>query len=146
MNLKRFQQLLDAYGTREENWPREEKEAARSLRQSNPQCERLLQRYRPLDDYLDEYVTRIPSGLSNKILSGLPMPLIDRIVNWLIPDVKSEIWKPAIAGSLPLILGMMLGASAIGSLLDSVESDNNWDEEIYLLALDDTSLVGPADE
>ncbi len=139
MNIKRFQQLLEAYGTREENWPREEREAARMLLQSNSECERLFQQYQQLDGYLDEYVTRIPAGLSEKILSGLPMPLVDRIISWLIPDVKSEIWKPAIAGSLPLVVGVILGTSTLGSLLDAAEPTDNWEEEIYLLALDDTA-------
>ncbi|MCZ6502868.1 MAG: hypothetical protein O6945_10180 [Gammaproteobacteria bacterium] len=139
MNIKRFQQLLEAYGTREENWPREEREAARMLLQSNSDCERLFQQYQQLDGYLDEYVTRIPAGLGEKILSGLPMPLVDRIISWLIPDVKSEIWKPAIAGSLPLVVGVILGTSTLGSLLDATEPTDNWEEEIYLLALDDTA-------
>ncbi len=139
MNIKRFQQLLEAYGTREENWPREEREAARMLLQSNSDCERLFQQYQQLDGYLDEYVTRIAAGLSEKILSGLPMPLVDRIISWLIPDVKSEIWKPAIAGSLPLVVGVILGTSTLGSLLDTAEPTGNWEEEIYLLALDDTA-------
>jgi hypothetical protein len=76
----------------------------------------------------------------------LPVPLIDQIIGWLIPDVSSQIWRPAIAGSLPLILGMIIGASTMGSFLDDTGTENNWDEEIYLFALDDTSLMGSVDE
>jgi hypothetical protein len=146
MNIKRFKRILDAYGTRQENWPGGEREAARLLLGSDPECASLLQRYHPLDTRLDKYVIRIPPDLSEKILGKIPRPLIDRLIGWLIPDVRSEIWKPAIAGSLPLILGMMLGASALGNLLDDAESDADWDDEIYLLAFEDPGLAGSVDE
>ena len=35
-------------------------------------------------------------------------------------------------------MGVMLGTSTLGDLLDSTAVDDNWEEEIYLLALDDT--------
>ncbi|MBQ63132.1 MAG: hypothetical protein CMQ19_13820 [Gammaproteobacteria bacterium] len=146
MNIRRFQQLLDAYGTREKNWPAEEREAARALLNSDAECASLVQQYQSLDEHLDEYVTRMPPGLGQRILSQLPAPLIDRIIGWLIPDVSSQIWQPAIAGSLLLILGMIIGASMMGSFLDDAGSESNWDEEIYLFALDDTSLIGLNDE
>lgn len=138
MNIERFQQILDAYGSREDNWPREERPAAQLLLQSNTECVSLLRRYHSVDDYLDEYVPRVPSALRQKILQRLPGSIIDTIVNWLIPDVRSDFWRPVIAGSLPLVMGVMLGTSTLGDLLDSTAVDDNWEEEIYLLALDDT--------
>lgn len=138
MNIERFQQILDAYGSREDNWPREERQAAQLLLQSNTECVSLLRRCHSVDDYLDEYVPRVPSALRQKILQRLPGSIIDTIVNWLIPDVRSDFWRPVIAGSLPLVMGVMLGTSTLGDLLDSTAVDDNWEEEIYLLALDDT--------
>lgn len=138
MNIERFQQILDAYGSREDNWPREERQAAQLLLQSNTECVSLLRRYHSVDDYLDEYVPRVPSALRQEILQRLPGSIIDTIVNWLIPDVRSDFWRPVIAGSLPLVMGVMLGTSTLGDLLDSTAVDDNWEEEIYLLALDDT--------
>ncbi|MCH7742063.1 MAG: hypothetical protein IIB71_05300 [Proteobacteria bacterium] len=138
MNIERFQQILDAYGARVDNWPREERQAAQLLLQSNTECVSLLRRYHSVDDYLDEYVPRVPSALRQKILQRLPGSIIDTIVNWLIPDVRSDFWRPVIAGSLPLVMGVMLGTSTLGDLLDSTAVDDNWEEEIYLLALDDT--------
>ena len=138
MNIERFQQILDAYGSREDNWPREERQAAQLLLQSNTECVSLLRRCHSVDDYLDEYVPRVPSALRQKILQRLPGSIIDTIVNWLIPDVRSDFWRPVIAGSLLLVMGVMLGTSTLGDLLDSTAVDDNWEEEIYLLALDDT--------
>ena len=138
MNIERFQQILDAYGARVDNWPGEERQAAQLLLQSNTECVSLLRRYHSVDDYLDEYVSRVPSALRQKILQRLPGSIIDTIVNWLIPDVRSDFWRPVIAGSLPLVMGVMLGTSTLGDLLDSTTVDDNWEEEIYLLALDDT--------
>ena len=138
MNIERFQQILDAYGSREDNWPREERQAAQLLLQSNTECVSLLRRCPSVDDYLDEYVPRVPSALRQKILQRLPGSIIDTIVNWLIPDVRSDFWRPVIAGSLLLVMGVMLGTSTLGDLLDSTAVDDNWEEEIYLLALDDT--------
>ncbi len=138
MNIERFQQILDAYGSREDNWPREERQAAQLLLQSNTECVSLLRRCHSVDDYLDEYVPRVPPALRQKILQRLPGSIIDTIVNWLIPDVRSDFWRPVIAGSLLLVMGVMLGTSTLGDLLDSTAVDDNWEEEIYLLALDDT--------
>ena len=139
MNTERFLQILDAYGTREDNWPPDERRAAQLLLQSDTQCYQLLQRYRSVDAYLDEYVPRAPVGLQNRILANLSGSIIDLIVNWLIPEIKSEFWRPVIAGSLPLVVGVILGTSTLGSLLDTAEPTGIWEEEIYLLALDDTT-------
>lgn len=138
MNIERFQQILDAYGTREDNWPGEERQAAQLLVQSNAECASLLLRYHSVDDYLDEYLPRKPSALQEKILQDLPGSIIDRIVNWLIPDVRADYWRPIIAGSLPLVVGVMLGTSTLGGLLDTTGVVDNWEDEIYLLALDDS--------
>lgn len=139
MNTERFHQILDAYGTREDNWPPDERQAAQLLLQSDKECYQLLQRYRFVDAYLDEYVPRTPIGIQDKILDSLSVSVIDLIVNWLIPEIKSEFWRPVIAGSLPLVVGVILGTSTLGSLLDTAEPTGNWEEEIYLLALDDTA-------
>ncbi len=92
-----------------------------------------------MDAYLDEYVPRTPVGLQDRILDDVSGSIIDLIVNWLIPEIKSDFWRPVIAGSLPLVMGVILGTSTLGSLLDTAESTGNWEEEIYLLALDDTA-------
>ncbi len=139
MNTERFRQILDAYGTREDNWPVDERRAAKLLLQSDTECYQLLQHYRSVDAYLDEYVPRTPVGLQDRILDNLPGSIIDVIVNWLIPEIKSDFWRPVIAGSLPLVVGVILGTSTLGSLLDTAEPTGNWEEEIYLLALDATA-------
>lgn len=148
MNINRFTQILEAYGTRQDNWPQDERNAAIRLLQSNDACMAILRSYRPLDDQLNEYLPR-PSLVSTQdILDSLPRPMIDRILSWLIPGPGEDLWRPLMAGSLPLILGVIIGASSLGGLLgiEINDSAENWQDEIYLLALDDSAYSTSLDD
>jgi hypothetical protein len=43
------------------------------------------------------------------------------------------------AGSLPLVLGVIIGTSTLGELFGLEDSAENWEDEIYLLALDESA-------
>ncbi len=82
--------------------------------------------------------------LSDKILGNLPQRLwIDRCLEWLLPSVDELLayfWRPVLAASLPLVAGLLLGSN-----LFTVEVTESWEDEIVLIALDETRL-GEFDE
>ena len=139
MKIDRFTQILEAYGTDQDNWPQDERYAARQLLQSSDECSAILESLSTLDDRLDEYLPRHPVVSSQRILESLPRPVIDRIINWLIPDPGVKLWRPLMAGSLPLVLGAIIGVSTLGELFGLENSAEAWEDEIYLLALDDSA-------
>ncbi len=139
MKIDRFTRILEAYGTNEDNWPQDERHAARQLLQSSDECSAILKSFSTLDYRLDEYLPRHSVVSSMSILESLPRPVIDRIISWLIPGPGENPWRPLMAGSLPLVLGIIIGASTLGELFGFEDSADNWEDEIYLLALDDSA-------
>lgn len=139
MKIDRFTRILEAYGTHEDNWPADERHAARQLLQSSDECSAILESFSALDDRLHGYLPRPPVVSSQDILDSLPRPLIDRIISWLIPDPGENPWRPLMAGSLPLVLGVIIGASTLGDMFEFNDSATNWEDEIYLLALNDSA-------
>lgn len=142
MNIDRFIRIMEAYGTDEGNWPRDERLAAKQLLQSSDECVAILKSYRSLDALLNDYLPRRPVVSTRQILDSLPRPLVDRIINWLIPGPIENLWRPLMAGSLPLVLGVIIGTSASGEIFsfEASQSAVNWEDEIYLLALDDSAF------
>jgi hypothetical protein len=139
MKIDRFTRILEAYGTDEDNWPQDERHAARQLLQSSDECSAILESFSALDVRLDEYLPRHSDVSSQRILERLPRPVIDRIINWLIPDPGAKLWRPVMAGSLPLVLGLIIGSSTLGELPGLENSAENWEDELYLMALDDSA-------
>lgn len=139
MKIERFRQILNAYGTRDAHWPGDEREQALNLVRTDPKCAQLLEVHRELDDVLDGYIPASATVSVESIIEGLPKPAIERLINWLLPAMGRDLWRPAMASALPLLLGIFIGSS---TLLDGLSLVNepwamDWDEEIYLLALDD---------
>lgn len=147
MNIDRFTQILEAYGTREANWPEDERHDAMRLLQSSDSCSALLQSHQSLDDLLDDYQPRASLLSSRHILRCLPQPLIDRFISWLIPGQGENLWRPLLAGTLPLVVGVIIGTSSLGDLPGSEinESATIWEDEIYLLVLDDSAYPPGSD-
>jgi hypothetical protein len=139
MKIERFRQILAAYGTREAQWPIDERNEALELVQTDAKCAQLLEAHRELDDVLDGYIPLSATIFVEHILERLPKPITDRLVNWLLPKARRDIWKPATASVLPLVLGILIGSSTLLDSLSLVDDTLaiDWDEEIYLLALDD---------
>jgi hypothetical protein len=149
MNHQRLIQIIQAYGTRPENWPAEERADAQALLAANEtdpvgsddyQVRRLLAGEAHIDDALDSYAVTTPLYLRSRILADLPKKLLlDRVLEWLLPDLgelRSYFWRPALVACLPLVIGLMLGNN-----LFTVDSSEAWEDEIALIALDDSQLV-----
>lgn len=146
MNQDQFRELLDTYGAKEANWPEESRPGARALLERNEAATRLLRECQAFDDALDRYQVDIDvRDLAGRIMAAVPGPsrpgrtgkgtrLLDRILDWLMPADTSprNLWRPAVAAALPLLLGVTIGSTVNMDGFDPIDS---WQDEIYLLAL-----------
>ena len=139
MNHKRLVQIIEAYGTRAEQWPEEEREAVLEQLTNDPEARQLINNLSIVDTALDSSEAIEMPNLRDKILSNLSQHLwIDRCLEWLLPSVDELLayfWRPVLAASLPLITGLLLGGS-----LFTGEVTETWEDEIVLIALDETRL------
>ncbi|MFP3942794.1 MAG: hypothetical protein ACLFWF_02820 [Alphaproteobacteria bacterium] len=71
--LKRFAELVSAYGARPEAWPEAERARARALMRASPAARRLLAEAAEVDGWLDRLaVPPVSAGLEQRILSTAP--------------------------------------------------------------------------
>ena len=144
MNHIRLIEIINAYGAYSERWPHNEREAAIRLVKADVKAQSLINSVRELDLILDKYEVLAEPNLSTKILDNLPRKLwLDRLIDWILPsidDIISYAWRPILAGSLPLIVGLIVGNS-----LSTTETLDSWEDEISLVSLA-TSDIGEPDE
>ncbi|MCU0690152.1 MAG: hypothetical protein MUF54_01995 [Polyangiaceae bacterium] len=123
MDLKRLEEMLDAYGTREEAWPAHEREQALALLQQSQAASRLRQEAATLDAMLDSLPALEPSAkLQATIMGAAPKPKrswMDRLDQW-----AARMWplgsnlQPAAALALAAAIGLL-----VGSVVPAAESD-----------------------
>ena len=144
MNHIRLIEIINAYGAYSERWPNNEREAAIRLVKTDVKAQSLINSVRELDLILDKYEVLAEPNLNTKILNNLPRKLwLDRLIDWILPSIDDFIsyaWRPILAGSLPLIIGLIVGNS-----LSSTETLDSWEDEISLVSLA-TSDIGEPDE
>ncbi len=142
MEMERFEQLLAAYGASFQRWPAEERDAAQILLQSSEEARRLHAQTAALDRMLDAWQVEPPDDLRERILAQLPRTVrtpLDRFVDWLMPDMEhmgAQVWRPALVAAIPLLVGIILG-STLDIVSDGTDSPEVWQEEIYLMALNE---------
>jgi hypothetical protein len=144
MNIDRLEKLMQSYGVHEKNWPEQERAAARLLIESNPLAAQLVTKYEPLDRLLDSYQPLVPMDLDEKILAQLPQSIFDRFLSWLIPDSRAHLWRPALAASFTLVIGILISSTSLGQLLPLKLQNSNTDvsyNELSLIALDDSTDI-----
>ena len=144
MNHIRLIEIINAYGAYSERWPHNEREAAIRLVKADVKAQSLINSVRELDQILDKYEVLAEPNLSTKILDNLPRKLwLDRLIDWILPSIDDFIsyaWRPILAGSLPLIVGLIVGNS-----LSTTETLDSWEDEIFLVSLA-ASDIGEPDE
>jgi hypothetical protein len=145
MDLHTFTQLLERYGTTESNWPAQVRDEAAAFVAANPEAQSVKARFRPLDEALDRYEVhpdneRLRAAILARI-DDRPAAMrrrdpLDVIMRWLFPDVPDlrVLWRPALAASLPLLAGIIIGSTFT---IDALDTTDSWDEEIQLLALEE---------
>jgi hypothetical protein len=135
MNQEQFKKLLETYGADTDRWPDDLRGQALSYLAENPNNQQLVSKYQALDDALDRYeISPDTSGIQAALLSRLQQTLFDRFIAWLIPEQPQYFWKPALAATLPLVIGIVVGSNVE---LPTETSYDSWDEEIALLALEE---------
>jgi hypothetical protein len=158
MNLQRFSQIIDAYGVKMESWPFEERHQATEFLQQNNEAQDLLKTAMLLDQQLDDYspgdinVNRLTNSIITTITlqtqSDLQSDLqsepqskkepknlsgfLDHLLDWLLPAEPVQFWRPALAASLPLIVGGLLGMTIDTSQFDS---SDYWEDELEIMAI-----------
>ena len=140
MNHDRLIELIEAYGGNEDAWPEDEREAARTLLSTSEEARQLLSESRYLDKLLQGYAVEFNqetrTRLTENVMAKVQPDLVERLINWLLPDIQSittSIWRPALAASMTLALGVLLG---LGLPIDSyLQEELTAEEEFYLMAI-----------
>lgn len=144
MNSHRFTQIIDAYGSRAERWPQDEREAMQQYISIHASAQQYLHSQTSLDTLLDAETGQAllqRRSLEARIMANLPpaLPtrqddsLADRLLAWLLPGRnKGEFWRPTLVACLPLLVGLAIGSNVS---LESQDDSYTWDEQVYLLGL-----------
>ena len=134
MKHNRLIEIINAYGTHSEKWPYDERASAIELLKRDLKAQALIDSVRKLDLILDEYQVLARPNLSAKILNNLPKKFwLDQFIDWIVPSIDNFIsyaWRLVLAGSLPLIVGLIVGKS-----LATTETLDSWEDEIFLVSL-----------
>ena len=147
METERLKEIIECYGADQSHWPAAERVAAARLLDTNDETRAQIKDAARLDALLDEFQPPIVSqALKRKILLITRPGSIERLFRWVTPDLESllpTIWRPLLAATMPLALGMVLGFTYPG---ESYELSTG--EELYLLAItsETVSETAPGNE
>lgn len=141
LGMQRFTAILEAYGSEPSRWPEKERHAMLQFIAANPQTKIQCSAEAQLDQLLDSAEIDAPSSsLVGTIMASLPnrsqVELIDTLLAWLFPASNrylTWLWRPAVAVTLPLAIGFILGAGSVSYA--GVDEWDSWQEEIYISAI-----------
>lgn len=138
---ERFATIIEIHGSQPEHWPVEERAEARAFLAQNSHAQTLLAEYRSLDAWLDQYQIPALPALETHVLSQARSVstgnALDHLMDWLLPHsgrVLAWVWRPAMVACLPLVCGIYL-ADYYSFGIEGTQ--NSWEEELYLLSLND---------
>ena len=145
MNIQRFRELIEAYGTRSERWPEADRPAALIFLEADRDAIAITNELRRLDEALDADIVAQSTNLKADILHQISLTTVNRaeqnqddlfstLWRWLGPYANGSfvIWRPAIAACIPLLAGVYLG-----SVVETGSDDQlfEWEEDIYVMGL-----------
>jgi|TARA_B110000908_G_scaffold150531_1_gene184604 hypothetical protein len=160
MNKSRLEQILNAYGADSHYWPEHEKAEAlaliRTMDDLDEDSQTLKQQFehaQQLDIHLAK--NQVPDAdlakLKMRIVSAVTLQssepksiaepnhdLLDRLLDWFIPNQTEKLWQPTFAAALTLIAGILIGSSLPKSV--SMDEELYYENEIYLLGLSAESV------
>jgi hypothetical protein len=144
MNLEKFTQVIEAYGSRPSNWPDPVKKACMSFLNAHASAQNLLEQHQRLESMLDEITAPSFPGLQSKVLSQQlpqqPVSALDSVINWLLPtNLGLQLWRPVAAACLPLVFGIMVGNYFSFGVNNESVALESWDDELVLLSFNDLS-------
>ncbi len=138
---ERFATVIEAYGSQPERWPADERAAAIAYLAHSAQAQALVAEYHALDEWLDQYqIVELPALESHVISQAKDISAgnaFDRLMDWLLPHsgrVLAWVWRPAMVACLPLVCGIFL-ADYFSFGIEGTQ--NSWEEELYLISLND---------
>lgn len=108
METERFRALLEAYGGEPRRWPAEERAAMQAFLSEHSEAEAWRREALSLDLALDAYAVEAVD-LLEPILERISQSFADRVLAWLIPQESRSWWRPALAATCPLVLGVVIG-------------------------------------
>jgi hypothetical protein len=144
MNLKRFKEIVEAYGADPARWPANERAAAEAFLAASSEARAVRDAEARLDTVLSRAESPAPSTeLAARILRTAPTERRTRsagLTSWLAELWEGPIWQPATALAVSMVLGLAVGAFAP---LFPDEGDSG-DDEIagFWLDADDTGWDG----
>jgi hypothetical protein len=141
-SLQRLIEVLDAYGSDHNHWPDEEREQLKLLLAKSNHAQQLLNEAAELDAMLDQFTTpEISQGVRKQVIDAIPFResgITERFLEWLFPAGPELLWRPALAVTLPLLVGFALGLATP----EPAESLDSWEEDIYLVGVQQTGETG----
>ena len=113
MNEQEFFALLDRYGPTLEMWPKPEFAAATTLLRDSPRVRQGFEQAVEMENLLSSLVP-VPKapGLRTRILDLVSQN--SQLSGW-IEWLTTGMWKPAIAATVPLLLGFAIGIATTSS-------------------------------
>lgn len=128
VGLKRFEQIVDAYGVDPRRWPPDERQAAEVFMQSSAEARALVATAAELDDWLDQALIPAPSELAERrVLKAAPRA--QRAFGW----TSGAGWAAAAAAGL--VLGVSMGhyIQATDQAYEALDQATTWsvDESEY---------------
>lgn len=143
MNIKRFTQIIEAYGADSHRWPESERQAALALLATSIEAQQLVQQASVLDNFLDTVAVTSPTlQLQQSIFDAVaqsPQPddTWQELVDWIFGTTwQQHLLRPALAFLLPLILGIFLGVQLTTVEETPLTQEAMWQTEMNLLAFD----------
>ena len=134
MDLERLRQLLDSYGADERRWPTELRTEMRAALDAHPHEKGYLLAARDLDLLLDSYQPDV-DDLAGRILDAVPASPLERFLGWLLPRDPGNWWRPALAGAMPLVLGIAIGVADPGTGPSADDDSAQWEQQERALLL-----------
>jgi hypothetical protein len=143
MILKELTKIIECYGTQSECWPEADRDAALDLIASDSDAKQMLSQYMQLNALLDQHqVPEFPnleSRILNQNLPARSKALLDKLLDWLLPATPAKLlWRPVVVACMPLLFGVLVGNFFnFGVNIEYVETAEYWEDELYLLSLND---------
>lgn len=138
MDLKRFTEVMDAYGGNPARWPLTEREAARAFLRDSAEARALVADVASLDSALDaaEEVS-VPAALMGRVLASRQAGgALAGKLRALWPG--RQIWRPAFALAMSAVLGLGVGLSVP---VFPIADDDDDGIEIAVLWLGDNDVL-----
>jgi hypothetical protein len=144
MNIKRFTQIIEAYGADSNRWPESERQAALALLTTSTEAQQLTEQEDVLDSFLNTVAVNSPSlQLQQNIFNAIAQSAKSsddawqELIDWLFGRTwQQHLLRPALTFLLPLILGVFLGVQLTTAEETPLTQEALWQTEMNLVAFD----------